>query len=593
MSIPHANFFSNLLARSGRRRPGLQQPVRYDDEMNSDEPLAPDGTVATADESAQGREGHSVDVAADVGLEPRQDRSARMWVVRADSGKYTDEFVARGYAATALVDVASAESRDEMRRRYEEAQPEKNPQAVGVQVGQVATFLFDLRKGDYVITPEADTEWLRYGRVIGNCVSAAGDDGCPYRNRRAVDWAVTPIRRHSLSESLQNTLGSLLAVFEIDRREELLAEIGRIEQEDGIEFEHDDPKLETVERPFDPSKIKVRTIPVVVAQLVSRIGYEEIDLAPDFQRLRDIWKPAFKSRLVESLLLRIPIPVFYVAADEQENWAVVDGVQRMSTIYDYVKGKFPLTGLEYREEFNGKRYNELPRPMQRRINETQIVVNVIEPGTPAEVMFNIFHRINTGGKPLNGQEIRHALNPGPVRKYLKALAESEGFVTATDHSIAKERMADRECVLRFLAFYIEPWETYASSSLDMHLAATMRKINLMSADERTALAADFRKAMQAAERIFGGDAFRKRRHMNGARSPVSRPLFEAWSVQLARCSPDQIECLVLRREEVAIRFATLLRDDQEFENAISLSTGMPQRIRKRFAAICDLVQGFL
>ena len=113
-----------------------------------------------------------MDVAADGGIEPKKERSARMWVVRADSGKYTDEFVAGGYAATALVDVASAESRDDIRRHYEEAHPEKNPQAVGVQVGQIATFLFDLRKGDYVITPEADTEWLRYGRVIGNCVSA-------------------------------------------------------------------------------------------------------------------------------------------------------------------------------------------------------------------------------------------------------------------------------------------------------------------------------------------------------------------------------------------------------------------------------------
>ena len=190
---------------------------------------------------------------------------------------------------------------------------------------------------------------------------------------------------------------------------------------------------------------------------------------------------------------------------------MVDGVQRMSTIRDYVMGKFPLTGLEYLEDFNGKPHDELPRPMQRRISETQLVVNVIEPGTPAEVMFNIFHRINTGGKPLNGQEIRHALNPGPVREYLKALAESDEFVAATDHSISKDRMADRECVLRFLAFHIEPWETYTSNSLDMHLAAIMRKINVMTGDRRGSLAVDFRKAMQAAERIFERDAFRKRK----------------------------------------------------------------------------------
>ena len=567
--------------------------MQYDDGMKSGESLAPDGAVVTADEAVQRKESRSVEVAADVGVELGTERSPRIWVVRADSGKYTDEFVTGGYVATALVDVASAESRDEIRRRYEEAHPEKNPQAVGVQVGQIAAFVFDLRQGDYVTTPETDTEWLRYGRVIGNCVSAAADDGCPYRNRRAVDWAVNPLRRHSLSESLQNTLGSLLAVFEIDQRDELLVAIGRVEQEDGIEAERDDPELGTMERPFDPSKIKVRTIPVVVEQLISRIKYDEIDLAPDFQRMSGIWKPADKSRLIESLLLRIPIPVFYVAANEQEKWAVVDGVQRMSTIRDYVMGKFPLTGLEYREEFNGKRHHELPRPMQRRISETQLVVNVIEPGTPAEVMFNIFHRINTGGKPLNGQEIRHALNPGPVRDYLKALAESAEFVTATDHSISRDRMADRECVLRFIAFHIVPWESYANNSLDMHLASVMKKINSMSGDQRSSLAADFKKAMTAAKRIFGSDAFRKRRQEDGFRSPVSRPLFEAWSVQLARCSADHIARLIARRDDVNARFSSLLNDDQEFEKAISLSTGMPQRIRKRFAAIRDLVHEVL
>ena len=117
----------------------------------------------------------------------------------------------------------------------------------------------------------------------------------------------------------------------------------------------------------------------------------------------------------------------------------------------------------------------------------------------------------------------------------------------------------------------------------------MKKINSMSADGRALVAADFKRAMEAADQIFGNNAFRKRRHEDGARSAVSRPLFEAWSVQLARCSPEQIDRLVARREEVGIRFAGLLEDDQEFENAISLSTGMPQRIRKRFAAIRDLV----
>src|SRR5277367_4407318 len=91
------------------------------------------------------------------------------------------------------------------------------------------------------------------------------------------------------------------------------------------------------------------------------------------------------------------------------------------------------------------------------------------PGTPEEVMFNIFRRINTGGLTLNGQEIRHALHKGPVRGFLKTLAASDEFQRATDYSVKTERMADRECVLRFMAFHIDPWEEYASNDLDGYL----------------------------------------------------------------------------------------------------------------------------
>ncbi|MCY4637712.1 MAG: DUF262 domain-containing protein [Acidobacteria bacterium] len=539
---------------------------------------------------------------ADVGIvqEPAMDsapgkpRPARVWVVRADGGKYTHHFVAGGYAGCSeKIDVASARSREEIRLRYEQADPDAGPKSTGTQVGQLASFLLDMHEGDYVITPEADREWLRYGRVAGPCVSLVGGDGCPFRNRRTVEWADTRLRRHDFSDSFQNTLGSLLAVFEVHQGGEFLATVERYRQERGVEDEREDLEPAAIARPFDPAKIKVRTVTIVVDQLVSRLRHDALDLAPDFQRMSGIWKPVNKSRLIESLLLRIPIPVFYVAADEEENWDVVDGVQRMSTMCDYVMGKFSLTGLEYRDEFNGKRYDELPRAMQRRISETQIVVNVIEPGTPAEVMFNIFHRINTGGQPLNGQEIRHALNPGLAREYLKELADFEEFAAATAHSISKDRMADRECVLRFLAFRMEPWEKYAANTLDSHLAAAMRAINAMSSPGRDSLASDFKKAMRAAERIFGNDAFRKRRRPDDYRNQISMPLFETWAVQLARSSPDEIERLVARREEVRNRFMDLLNEDAEFEKAISVSTGTPQRVRKRFTAIRDLVQEFV
>ena len=365
----------------------------------------------------------------------------------------------------------------------------------------------------------------------------------------------------------------------------------RADRDFGLEEERED--VSQIKRPFDPEKIKVRTTQVLVDHLTSRIRHGEIDLAPDFQRLAGIWDNKRKSRLIESLLLRIPIPVFYVAADENEIWSVVDGVQRISTIYAYVTDQFHLSHLEYLEKLEGALYTGLPRQMQRRINETQFVVNVIEPGTPAEVMFNIFRRINTGGMTLNGQEIRHALHPGPVRDYLKELAQTDEFLKATNFSISAKRMGDRECVLRFLAFHIAPWERYPTSNLDGYLGNTMRKINSTDSQRRTKLARDFKKAMQAAFDIFGEDAFRKRYKAGERRKPVNRALFESWGVGFARRTTEEIRNLVKNRRVVATRFISLMNEDSVFDEAISYATGDPARVRKRFRTIEELIEDCL
>ena len=367
------------------------------------------------------------------------------------------------------------------------------------------------------------------------------------------------------------------------------AAFGAPEADEGLEIEIKDPNILRIERPFNPEKIKVRTANIVVEQLVSRIQHKEIDLTPEFQRMRGIWRGGQKSRLIESLLLRIPIPVFYVSADHGDNWSVVDGVQRMSTIYDYVDGRFSLSGLEYLTDLERKNYSDLPRNMHRRISETQLIVNVIEPGTPIEVMFNIFHRLNTGGMTLNGQEIRHALNPGPVRTYLRELVETPEFLEATGGSIKKTRMADRECALRFLAFYINPWEDYDTNDLDSYLVEAMKKLNNMDKSERDGLKELFTKTMRGAARIFGDDAFRKRTNLTHKRNPINKALLEAWCVGLARRSPEEVRILVRKRKGLLKSFMKLLILDPEFDVSISASTGVPQRVKKRFSEIESLM----
>lgn len=370
------------------------------------------------------------------------------------------------------------------------------------------------------------------------------------------------------------------------------APVGPEAAEGDVEPERDDPNAHPL--PFDPERIRVRTVNILVDQIVSRIAHDEIDLAPEFQRASGIWDHRQQSRLIESLMLRIPIPVFYVAADNTERWSVVDGVQRISTLNRFVNNSFRLKKLEYLRTMEGAHFEDLPRNLQRRINETQLVVHVIEPGTPGEVMFNIFKRINTGGLPLMAQEIRHAMYPGPVRQYLKDLAELESFMQATANSINVNRMDDREFVLRFLAFYLEPWQSYSSNNIDGLFSRTMIKINEMDPNERNEIKKQFEKSMRAAASIFENDAFRKRYDSREPyRYPVNRALFEAWSVTLARCSESQLSSLVEIRTQVQSGFVKLMNNDREFEDSISYSTGTPKRVKKRFQAINDLVIGSL
>ncbi len=248
--------------------------------------------------------------------------------------------------------------------------------------------------------------------------------------------------------------------------------------------------------PFNPADIRIETRPSTVDLLIKRLKAGEIDLVPEFQRAGGLWKPREQSRLIESFLIRIPIPAFYMDATNEERWLVVDGLQRLTVLQRFVVDQsFALENLEFWRQYEGLRFSGLPRPMRRRIEETQLIIYLVQPGTPPEVKYTIFRRINTGGLPLSSQEIRHALNQGPATTLLKRLSESEEFVHATSGGIRDRRMTDRECALRFLAFVLTPYDQYRSQDLDGFLHRQMRLLNQMSDLEREDLARRFLRAM--------------------------------------------------------------------------------------------------
>lgn len=378
--------------------------------------------------------------------------------------------------------------------------------------------------------------------------------------------------------------------------EALQGESNLIAESEGIDPEVEvGDDTERIIQPFDPSQIRMAQRPSAVYLLLQRITNGEINLMPDFQRHAGIWNQRTQSQLIESLLLRIPLPAFYFDASEDDRWLVIDGLQRLSTLKAFVIDQsLTLKGLEFLTEHTGKRFAELPRALQRRIEETQVTVYLIEQGTPPKVKFNIFKRINTGGLPLSAQEIRHALNLGKSTTLLKSLAESELFLQATDRSIKPTRMADRECVLRYLAFAIQDYGNYnVADELNAFLTNVMVTINQMDDKEIQKWETRFHRAMDAAFQIFGKAAFRKQTQNNKRRSTISKALFEAWAVNLDRLSDEQLALLIQRKDAVQDKFRRLMTEDNEFDKSISYGTGDYKRVQYRFDKIRDLIQGVI
>ncbi|NET70330.1 MAG: DUF262 domain-containing protein [Sphaerospermopsis sp. SIO1G2] len=350
-------------------------------------------------------------------------------------------------------------------------------------------------------------------------------------------------------------------------------------------FEEDeDENLE----PFDPTKIRVKTKPMTMDLLLKRIKHDEIDLAPEFQRHAGIWTKKNKSRLIESLLIRIPLPAFYIDATDDDKWLVIDGLQRISTFKSFVLDKsLKLTGLQFLKDLEKKKYDDLPRHYQRRIDETELTVYLIEPGTPTEVKYNIFERVNTGGLPLNNQELRQAMNPGQAIKIIKKFAKLPEFERVTNLSDKKkQRMDDHEFILGFLAFTLNNYEDYPiNKGRNYFLNEVMQQLNKIDANDIKKVENKFIIAMKASEKIFGNYAFRK-----SSSSPVNKSLFEVWSVTLSQLSSQDIEKLISYQETLNEKFKQKMAEDTDFMKSVSQASS---KVIYRFEQINEIVQEVL
>jgi predicted Mrr-cat superfamily restriction endonuclease len=200
-----------------------------------------------------------------------------LWCVRAEFGTYTSHFVNGGYVAIGWmqdIDLSAVKTRDELYPLYKAAHPhDTSAIVIGQQVGQIARFLLDMKPGDYVITPAADTEWLHYGRVAPepSYFYAAGDDGCPYRHRRRVAWAEERLRRGDLSVPFQNTIRSSLTVFAVSQSDEFFAAIGQDKLVSAPQAATYDPYCAALNQLLE---LDDKEFEILVGHLLTALGFE-------------------------------------------------------------------------------------------------------------------------------------------------------------------------------------------------------------------------------------------------------------------------------------------------------------------------------
>lgn len=309
-------------------------------------------------------------------------------------------------------------------------------------------------------------------------------------------------------------------------------------------------------RPFDPSKINITMKPLTLDALLKRIENKEIEFDTSFQRKAGLWNKRQKSQLIESIFLRIPLPAFYFDASDEEKWLIIDGLQRVTTLKEFVvEKKLKLQEMEFFPELNDCNYDKLPRTFQRRIDETVINVYLVNPSTPENVKFNIFKRINTGGLALEAQEIRNALFQGQATEFLQDCSKMDSFIKATAGSIKSERMLDREFVLRYVAFCYLDLNMY-TGNIDEFLNEGMKYLNHIDEEHLTIIKREFNEVMGSIYLLMGKNAFRKI-CADGRRRPINKVIYESWCYVMRKLTDNEIQELIANKQYVQQEYMKL------------------------------------
>ena len=319
-----------------------------------------------------------------------------------------------------------------------------------------------------------------------------------------------------------------------------------------------------------------------VHDVLRRIVKGSFIMNPDFQR-EFLWDDEKQSKLIESVLLRIPLPVFYLAEDEVGHLIVVDGLQRLSTFKRYVDNKL-LLKLPHNEDLNKKRFKDLSPKLQNRIEDCNLILYVIDAKVPERAKLDIFERVN-GGVPLTRQQMRNCLYMGPATRFLKNEAAAPEFLEATGGSLSQKTMRDREFVNRFCAFQLLSLNEYRGD-MDDFLAQVLRLMNDQNEESLKSLSVQFRISMKNNFNVFGQHAFRKSiLNPTGNRSVINASIWDVMSTGLSQYPVERVDAYA---EELKRSFSSLMMEE-DFSKSITTGTNEVKKVRYRFSTVREML----
>lgn len=357
----------------------------------------------------------------------------------------------------------------------------------------------------------------------------------------------------------------------------LKIENGRYYYNDSIE-ENDD---EAEERNSDElDEIDVKDAHYSFFDYLRKISEGQIILNPDFQRNK-VWKSVQKSQFIESAILGLPLPPVYFKRNAMSKLVIVDGLQRSTAIQEFMENKLRLEGLETLSKLNGLTYGELKessiyRGYAARLEDNQLYCFILQKTVPMSVVYDIFNRINTGGTKLSRQEIRNCLFIGNSTRLVKKLSENPVFRNAIDNGISKDRMKDREAVLRCLAFRVLDYNKDYLWSMDSFLEKAMKELNRMSEIEIQDIESEFVTIMKRLTEIFGNKNFRIYNDYTRGRINIAVMETVYWCMRQAVKKHHNMAKDVLRE-----RYEEMI-NDKAYQFNVRNSTGSKSKVFDRF-----------